>query len=94
MSPAAVAAWPLWAEWLVAALVLPGRRVGAAGHHRPGLRLPTFEQAARTGHHLDAGPCWCICGGSVLYFRWKAAELALHAPLIAAFIHHHRAGEQ
>lgn len=41
MSPAAVAALPLWAEWLVAALVLLGAGLALLGTIGL-LRLPTF----------------------------------------------------
>ncbi len=62
-----------------------GRRVGAAGHHRPAAPAHLLRAGARTGHHLDAGLLvHCVGFGAV--FSMESGELALHALLIAAFV--------
>lgn len=85
MSPAAVAALPLWAEWLVAALVLLGAGLALLGTIGL-LRLPTFFERVHAPAIISTLACWCIVGGSVLYFSMESGELALHALLIAAFV--------
>ena len=85
MSPAAVTALPLWAEWLVAALVLLGAGLALLGTIGL-LRLPTFFERVHTPAIISTLACWCIVWGSVLYFSMESGELALHALLIALFV--------
>ena len=76
MSPAAVAALPPWAEWLVAALVL-GRRVGAAGTIGL-LRLPTFFECGTHRPSSRRWPAGALCGFNAVLFDGKR-RAALHA---------------
>lgn len=85
MSPAAVTALPLWAELLVAALVLLGAAVALLGTFGL-LRLSTFFERVHAPSIIATLGCWCIVWATVLYFSFKNGELALHALLIAAFI--------
>ena len=57
MSPAAVAALPLWAEWLVAALVLLGAGLALLGTIGL-LRLPTFFERVHAPAIISTLACW------------------------------------
>ncbi|MDB5869650.1 MAG: multisubunit potassium/proton antiporter, PhaG subunit [Polaromonas sp.] len=76
---------PLWAEALVAILVLAGAGLallGAIGL----LRLPTFFERVHAPALIATGGCWCVMLGTVLFFSIQRAELAVFPVLIALFI--------
>lgn len=85
MNPETAAALPLWAEIVVAALVLLGACLALLGSIGL-LRLPTFFERVHTPSIIATLACWCIVWGTVLYFSMESGELALNALLIAAFV--------
>ncbi len=76
---------PLWAEIVIAALVLAGAALallGSAGL----LRLPTFFDRVHAPAIIATGACWCVLLASVLFFSLQGQGLALQPLLIAGFI--------
>ena len=76
---------PLWAEIIIAALVLTGAALALLGSIGL-LRLPTFFERVHAPAIIATGACWCILSGSVLLFSLQGEGLALYPLLIAAFI--------
>jgi multicomponent K+:H+ antiporter subunit G len=85
MSPQAASALPLWAELLVATLVLLGACIALLGSLGL-LRLRTFFERAHAPSVIATLGCWCIVWASVLYFSLAEGALALPALLIGAFV--------
>ena len=76
---------PLWAEIVIAALVLSGAALallGSAGL----LRLPTFFERLHAPAIIATGASWCILLASVLFYSLQGQGLALGSLLIVGFI--------
>ena len=73
MSPAAVAALPLWAEWLVAALVLLGAGLALLGTIGL-LRLPTFFERVHAPAIISTLAC-CRTSSVVSSVRWSRSAV-------------------
>lgn len=76
---------PLWAQLMVAVLVLAGAALallGSAGL----LRLPTFFERVHAPAIIATGATWCILLASVLFYSLQGHGLSMGPLLIAAFI--------
>lgn len=78
-------ALPLWAQVIIAALVLAGAALALLGSIGL-LRLPTFFERVHAPAIIATGACWCILYASVLFFSLQGEGLALQPLLIAVFI--------
>ncbi|WP_029525264.1 monovalent cation/H(+) antiporter subunit G [Polaromonas glacialis] len=76
---------PLWAEIVVAALVLAGAAVALLGSFSL-LRLPTFFERVHVPAIIATLGCWCVMWGTVLFFSVQQGELAIFPLLTAVFI--------
>lgn len=76
---------PLWAEIVVAALVLLGALVALLGSLGL-LRLRSYFERVHAPSIIATLGCWCIVHASVLYFSLAGHGLALHPLLIALFV--------
>lgn len=76
---------PLWAEAVIAALVLLGAAIAMVGSLGL-LRLPTYFERVHAPSIIATMGCWCIMHASILYFSLLGHHLALHPLLIALFI--------
>ena len=76
---------PLWAEIVVAALVLAGAAVALLGSFGL-LRLPTFFERVHVPAIIATLGCWCVTWGTVLFFSVRQGELAVFPLLTAVFI--------
>jgi len=76
---------PLWAEIVVAALVLAGAAVALLGSFGL-MRLPTFFERVHVPAIIATLGCWCVMWGTVLFFSLQQGELAVFPILIAVFI--------
>jgi len=76
---------PLWAEIVVAALVLAGAAVALLGSFGL-LRLPTFFERVHMPAIIATLGCWCVMWGTVLFFSIQPGELAIFPLLTAVFI--------
>ena len=76
---------PLWAEAIVAALVLAGAAVALLGSFGL-LRLKTFFERVHVPAVIATLGCWCITLATVLYFSMQQNELAVFPLLITFFI--------
>jgi multicomponent K+:H+ antiporter subunit G len=76
---------PLWAEAIVAALVLAGAAVALLGSSGL-LRLPTFFERVHVPAIIATLGCWCVTLGTVLFFSVQRDELAIFPLLITVFI--------
>ena len=76
---------PLWAEIIVAVLVLAGAGLALLGSSGL-LRLPTFFERVHVPAIIATLGCWCVMWGTVLFFSIQQGELAVFPLLIAAFI--------
>lgn len=76
---------PLWAEVVVAALVLAGAAVALLGSFGL-LRLPTFFERVHVPAIIATLGCWCVMWGTVLFFSLQQGEPAVFPLLIALFI--------
>ena len=76
---------PLWAEIVVAALVLAGAAVALLGSFGL-LRLPTFFERVHVPAIIATLGCWCVMWGTVLFFSVQQGELAIFPLLTALFI--------
>ncbi len=75
----------LWAQIVIAALVLAGAALALLGSIGL-LRLPTFFERVHAPSIIATSACWCILGGWMLFFSLQDHALALYPLLIAAFI--------
>ena len=78
-------ALPLWAEIVVAALVLAGAAVALLGSFGL-LRLPTFFERVHVPVIIATLGCWCVMWATVLFFSVQQGELAIFPLLTAVFI--------
>ena len=76
---------PLWAEIVVAALVLAGAAVALLGPFSM-LRLPTFFERVHVPAIIATLGCWCVMWATVLFFSVQQGELAVFPLLTAVFI--------
>lgn len=76
---------PLWAEIIVAVLVLAGAGLALLGSFGL-LRLPTFFERVHVPAIIATLGCWCVMWGTVLFFSIQQGELAVFPLLIAVFI--------
>jgi multicomponent K+:H+ antiporter subunit G len=76
---------PLWAEIIVAVLVLAGAGLTLLGSIGL-LRLPTFFERVHVPAIIATLGCWCVMWGTVLFFSIQQGELAVFPILIAVFI--------
>lgn len=79
------AAMPLWAEILVAGLVLLGSVIALLGSLGL-LRLRSYFERVHAPSIIATMGCWCIMHASILYFSLAGDGPALHPLLIALFI--------
>ena len=85
MTETGTIALPLWAEIMVAALVLAGAGLALLGSSGL-LRLPTFFERIHVPAIIATGGCWCVTLGTVLFFSVQRGELAVFPLLITVFI--------
>ncbi len=78
-------ALPLWAEIIVAALVLAGAGLALLGSGGL-LRLPTFFERVHVPAIIATLGCWCVMWGTVLFFSVQQGELAVFPLLSSVFI--------
>ena len=76
---------PLWAEAIVAALVLLGAAVALLGSFGL-LRLKTFFERIHVPAIIATLGCWCITLGTVLFFSLQQHALTVFPLLITFFI--------
>ena len=76
---------PLWAEIVVAALVLAGAAVALLGSFSL-LRLPNFFERVHVPAIIATLGCWCAMWATVLFFSVQQGELAVFPLLTAVFI--------
>ncbi|MDQ3059941.1 MAG: monovalent cation/H(+) antiporter subunit G [Pseudomonadota bacterium] len=76
---------PLWAEIVVAALVLAGAALALLGSLGL-LRLPTFFERVHVPAIIATLGCWCVMWATVLFFSVQQGELAVFPVLTAVFI--------
>ena len=76
---------PLWAEIVIAALVLAGGALALLGSFGL-LRLPTFFERVHAPAIIATGACWCILLASLVFYSLQGQGLALGSLLIAGFI--------
>ena len=85
MTETAMMALPLWAEIMVAALVLAGAGLALLGSSGL-LRMRTFFERVHVPAIITTLGCWCVTLGTVLFFSIQRGELAVFPILIALFI--------
>ncbi len=76
---------PLWAEIVIAVLVLMGAALALLGSIGL-LRLPTFFERVHAPSIIATSASWSIMYASLLFFSIKNRELAVHPMLIALFL--------
>lgn len=76
---------PLWAEIVIASLVLMGAALALLGSIGL-LRLPTFFERVHAPSIIATSASWSIMYASLLFFSLKNRELAVHPMLIALFL--------
>ena len=76
---------PLWAEAIVAALVLAGAAVALLGSSGL-LRLPTFFERVHVPAIIATLGCWCVTLGTAFFFSVQQGEMAFFPLLITLFI--------
>ena len=76
---------PLWAEIVVAVLVLLGATLALLGSIGL-LRLPTFFERVHAPSIIATSASWSIVYASVLFFSLQNQTLALHPILIALLL--------
>ena len=76
---------PLWAEAIVAILVLLGAAVALLGSFGL-LRLKTFFERVHVPAIIATLGCWCITLGTALFFSMQQNGLAVFPLLITFFI--------
>lgn len=76
---------PLWAEIVIAVLVLMGAALALLGSIGL-LRLPTFFERVHAPSIIATSASWSIMYASLLFFSLKNRELAAHPLLIALFL--------
>lgn len=79
------AALPLWAEIVIAVLVLAGAGVALLGSWGL-LRLKTYFERVHAPSIIATMGCWCTMHSTIVYFSLQGQGLALHALLIALFV--------
>ncbi|MEO6321263.1 MAG: monovalent cation/H(+) antiporter subunit G [Polaromonas sp.] len=85
MTETGMMALPLWAEIIVAALVLAGAGLALLGSSGL-LRLPTFFERVHVPAIIATLGCWCVIWGTVLFFSIRQGELAVFPLLTSVFI--------
>ena len=75
----------LWAEILVAVLVLAGAALALLGSIGL-LRLPTFFERAHAPALIATGGCWCVMLACLIFFSLQGDGWYLHPLLIAIFL--------
>lgn len=78
-------ALPLWAEALIAAMVLLGAAIALLGSLGL-LRLKTYFERVHAPSIIATMGCWSIMHGTLLYFSLQGHGLAVHALMIALFV--------
>ena len=76
---------PLWAEMLIAALVLGGATIALLGSLGL-LRLKSYFERVHAPSIIATMGCWLIMWATFVFFTATGQGLALHALLIAVFI--------
>ncbi len=76
---------PLWAEVLIAALVLGGATIALLGSLGL-LRLKSYFERVHAPSIIATMGCWLIMWATFVFFTATGQGLALHALLIAVFI--------
>ena len=76
---------PLWAEILIAVLVLGGALIALLGSLGL-MRLESYFERVHTPSIIATMGCWLIMWATVVFFSATGQGLALHALLIAIFI--------
>ena len=76
---------PLWAEVLIAVLVLGGSIVALLGSLGL-MRLKSYFERVHSPSIIDTMGCWLIMWATFVFFSATGQGLALHALLIAIFI--------
>jgi multicomponent K+:H+ antiporter subunit G len=76
---------PLWADIVIALLVLLGASLALLGSIGL-LRLPTFFERVHAPSLIATSASWCLMHASVLYFSLSHQQLALYPLLIAVFL--------
>ena len=76
---------PLWAEVLVAALLLLGAAIALLGSSGL-LRLPSFFERVHAPAMISTLGCWCILAATTLYFSMVSGGVVWHMLLIAIFL--------
>ena len=79
------AALPVWADALVAVLVLAGAGVALLGSTGL-LRLPTFFERIHAPAIIATLGCWCMTAATVVFYSVQEGTLSVFALLIAALI--------
>lgn len=81
----AAADLPLWAEWLVAVLLVVGAGLALLGAIGLG-RMPSFYERVHAPTLGSTLGLTCILVASMLYFSLLESRLVLHELLILAFV--------
>lgn len=76
---------PLWAEVLIAALVLGGSIIALLGSMGL-MRLKSYFERVHAPSIIATMGCWLIMWATFVFFSATGQGLALHALLIAVFI--------
>lgn len=76
---------PLWAEVLIAALVLGGAIIALLGSMGL-MRLKSYFERVHAPSIIATMGCWLIMWATFVFFSATGQGLALHALLIAVFI--------
>ncbi len=76
---------PLWAEVVVAVLLLLGAAIALLGSSGL-LRLPSFFERVHAPAMISTLGCWCILAATMLYFSMVSGGVAWHLLLIAIFL--------
>ena len=77
--------FPLWSQWLIAALIVLGSLLALIGSFGL-LTLGSFFQRIHAPTLVSTLGMWSITLANVLFFSWLGAQLYLHALLIILFI--------
>lgn len=76
---------PLWAEIVVAALVVVGAFIAFLGSFSL-MRLKSYFERVHAPSIIATLGCWCIMHATIVFFSASGQGLSLHALLIAVFL--------
>ncbi len=76
---------PLWADWIVSALLVCGALVALIGSFSL-MRLRTFFERVHAPSVIATLGCWFVVLATVLYVSLRWQELALYPLLLAVFL--------